>query len=232
MEDCDVIAATLGTMANEARRLPPVEIALIDEATQAIEPAVWSIVPHIKQLILIGDPHQLGPVVHEPGNILEISLVQRLLNMGVEAPMLETGYRMSATLTGLVGRIYGPGYQPAPAVAARRLTDLSNVDSTDLTESAVVFVDTAGSGMEEARDPTTMSLYNDGEVELIAHAVQQLLGAGVLHEDIGVIAPYSAQVARLKESLPGVEVATVNAFQGREKEALRDPGEAPAGVHR
>jgi superfamily I DNA and/or RNA helicase len=36
-----------------------------------------------------------------------------------------------------------------------------------------------------------------------------------------VIAPYSAQVARLQAALPeDVEVATVNAFQGREKEAI------------
>ena len=47
-----------------------------------------------------------------------------------------------------------------------------------------------------------------------------LVRAGLAHEDIGVIAPYSAQVARLRAALPGVEVATVNAFQGREKEAI------------
>ncbi len=218
--DCDVIAATLGTMVNEARRLPPADIALIDEATQAIEPAVWSVVPHIKTLILIGDPHQLGPVVHEPGNILQTSLVERLLDQGTPAPMLEQGYRMSAALTTLVSGIYGPDYRPVPAVAARRLSDLPGVDATALTDAPVLFVDTAGSGLEEARDPATMSLYNDGEVEIIALAVQMLLRAGLPHEDIGVIAPYSAQVARLREALPGVEVATVNAFQGREKQAI------------
>ena len=219
-EECDVIAATLGTMVNEARRLEKADIALIDEATQAIEPAVWSIVPHIETLILIGDPHQLGPVVHEPGNILETSLVERLLAQGTPAPMLEQGYRMSAALTNLVAGIYGPAYRPAPAVAARRLTDLAGVDATPLTDAPVLFIDTAGGGMEEARDPATMSLYNDGEVELIAQAVQMLIQAGLPREDIGVIAPYSAQVARLRDAIPDVEVATVNAFQGREKEAI------------
>ena len=56
----------------------------------------------------------------------------------------------------------------------------------------------------------------------MALAVAQLRGAGVAGEDIGVITPYSAQVARLRArpALEGVEVATVNAFQGREKEAI------------
>ena len=220
LEDCDVIAATLGTMVNEARRLPPADIALIDEATQAIEPAVWSIVPHVPALVLLGDPNQLGPVVHQPGNILETSLVERLLALGTPAPMLEQGYRMSADLTALVAGIYGPAYRPAPAVADRRLLDLPGVDDTAMTRAAVIFVDTAGGGLSESRDPATMSLYNDGEVELLAGAVQMLLDAGLAHDDIGVIAPYSAQVARLRAALPGVEVATVNAFQGREKEAI------------
>ena len=84
----------------------------------------------------------------------------------------------------------------------------------------VVWVDTAGGGLGEARDPVTLSLYNDGEIDLIALAVQQLLDAGVPADDLGVIAPYSAQVARLRARLPGVEVNTVNAFQGREKEVI------------
>ena len=55
---------------------------------------------------------------------------------------------------------------------------------------------------------------------VIAAAVEALLAAGVAAEDIGVIAPYTAQVHRLRAAIPGVEVATVNAFQGREKEAI------------
>ena len=52
-------------------------------------------------------------------------------------------------------------------------------------------------------------------------AVSSWLRDGVEASDIGVIAPYSAQVSRIRAVLPaGVEVATVNAFQGREKEAI------------
>jgi superfamily I DNA and/or RNA helicase len=81
-------------------------------------------------------------------------------------------------------------------------------------------VDTAGAGLSELRDPVTQSLYNPGEIDVIVTAVQRLLDAGVDPSDLGVLAPYSAQVGRLRLALPAIEVATVNAFQGREKEAI------------
>ena len=41
-------------------------------------------------------------------------------------------------------------------------------------------------------------------------------------EDIGVIAPYNAQVSYLKETIENrkVEISTVDGFQGREKEII------------
>jgi len=35
-----------------------------------------------------------------------------------------------------------------------------------------------------------------------------------------VIAPYSAQVARLQAAMPELEIGTVNAFQGRERDVI------------
>jgi superfamily I DNA and/or RNA helicase len=86
----------------------------------------------------------------------------------------------------------------------------------------MLWVDTAGAGLDEQRDPQTRSLYNRGEVAIVVRAVGELIAAGVAPRDIGVIAPYSAQVSRLGASpaLRDVEVATVNAFQGREKDAI------------
>jgi superfamily I DNA and/or RNA helicase len=55
--------------------------------------------------------------------------------------------------------------------------------------------------------------------------VGRLVAAGLRAADIGVITPYSAQVARLRELRPealgqALEVSTVDGFQGREKEAV------------
>jgi superfamily I DNA and/or RNA helicase len=91
----------------------------------------------------------------------------------------------------------------------------------------VLFLDTAGKGFEEVAEPGTGSLYNAGEAELVAARVKTLLGAGLAPRELAVITPYSAQAARIREliqrELPEVvdlEVDTVDAFQGREKDAV------------
>lgn len=211
-----VIATTLGSLGRFAKLLPPAHTAVVDEATQATEPATWIAVPHVQRLILAGDPHQLGPVVFAPGNRLSDSLLQRLLAgapSAVSAGMLEVQRRMHADIHALLQPVYGPRYRPDPSVAARSLRGDMPV---------VRFVDTAGAGLEDARDPVTSSYFNAGEARVVALAVRAWREAGLAAGDIGVIAPYSAQVERLAAdpALAGVEVATVNAFQGREKDAI------------
>lgn len=220
LDSSQVIASTLGTLAGTAATLPAPNIAVVDEATQAIEPALWSVVPWVKRLVLVGDPNQLGPVVLEPGNELQQSMVERLLPSDLPMPMLTVQHRMRGDIQALVRGVYGPALRPHPSVAERRLDELPGVAHTPLTAEGLLWVDTSGAGFEEARDPTTRSLFNTGEVAVACIAVRRLLEAGLPASEIGVITPYNAQVARISAQLPGVEVASVNAFQGREKEAI------------
>ena len=220
-----VVAVTFGTLARVAERLPAPDVAFVDEATQATEPAVWVPVPHVDRLVLVGDPEQLGPVVKDPGNMLEHSALQRLVD-GVapsdRPPMLEVQYRMSRAVQRLVGPTYGPQYRPSPTVEDARLHHLPNVHETPLTRRAHLWLDTAGSGAEEARDPVSRSLRNAGEARLVGEVVHQLLQAGVQADQVGIATPYSAQVALLRQDprLTGVEVASINAFQGRERPVM------------
>ena len=212
IEGAEVIAVTFGTLARLAEELPPVTTAVVDEATQATEPAVWVAVPCVERLVLVGDPHQLGPVSKADSG-LDRSLLQRLVQEArVPLPMLETQYRMATPIRELVADVYGPSYRDDPTAAARRLDDLP----------PTTWLDTAGADLREAIDPITRSLFNEGEAALVALAVGELRARGVSPERIGVITPYSAQVACLERqpALAGVEVATVNAFQGREKDAI------------
>jgi ATP-dependent RNA/DNA helicase IGHMBP2 len=224
LQGAQVIASTLGTMAKEAAMLPVAHTAVVDEATQAMEPAIWSVVPWISRLVLVGDPRQLGSVVMSPGNVLERSMLERLLDptfpTRLPLPMLSVQRRMNALIRQLVADLYGGRLTDHPSVAGHLLTGLPRVEKNGLGSAAITWIDTAGAGLDEARDPISRSLYNAGEIRVITMAVQALFEQGVSPEDIGVIAPYTAQVQRLKAALPGVEVATVNAFQGREKEAI------------
>src|SRR5262249_2549497 len=69
----------------------------------------------------------------------------------------------------------------------------------------------------EEGDPSTR---NPGQAERTAAEVRRLLGRGVGPEDVAVITPYDAQARLLRSLLPGIEVGTVDGFQGREKEAI------------
>lgn len=221
LESADVIATTFGSLARQASRLPRATTAVVDEVTQAIEPAIWTAVPWVDRLILAGDPHQLGPVVLQPGNPLEVGILDRLQALDVPMPMLTEQHRMHGDIMGLVTSVYGAGYTAHASVATHALSDLAKVTATDLTSVNAMFVDTTGAA-EDERDPVSRSVFNPIEVKLVAIALAELKANGVRPDQIGVIAPYSAQVARLVE-LPeaeGVEVATVNAFQGREAEAI------------
>lgn len=202
-----VIATTFGTLARVAPTLPPPGTAVVDEATQAIEPAVWAAVPYIQRLVLVGDPHQLGPVVKTRNSPLAVSLLERLVGRGLPMPMLTVQHRMLGSLRTLVADVYGPTYTDAPGIPY----------GTD----AVRFVDTAGKGAEE-RDPITGSTFEPAEIEVVRDTVRALRVEGFAAADIAVITPYSAQVTRLRNlpELAGVAVGTVNSWQGREARAV------------
>ncbi|MEM7244788.1 MAG: AAA domain-containing protein [Acidobacteriota bacterium] len=221
--ECRVIASTLGTIGAWLNRIPPSELAIVDEATQAIEPAAWTVATACPRLVLVGDPHQLGPVVKQPGNPLERSLLQRLLDdTELPLPMLTTQHRMNAAIQDLVQPTYDDALVPHSDVRDGLLRDDASIESGPLTDTSLLFIDTAGAGFTEERDEVTLSLHSAGERRLVAAVVRRLRAAGVPPEDIGIITPYSAQVSRLsaEKDLVGCEVATVNAFQGREKDAV------------
>lgn len=128
---------------------------------------------------------------------------------------------------------------------------------SDLVEQ-VVWIDTQGGtcpeSIEESNDSSGKLLgiggskYNIGECYVVQKYVKQLLRLGVEEGDIGIIAPYNAQVARLRSIIwrgklneededledleeegnsdgignefPGIEISTVDGFQGREKEII------------
>jgi superfamily I DNA and/or RNA helicase len=100
----------------------------------------------------------------------------------------------------------------------------------------LLFLDTAGKGFDDEVELKGQSYLNPGEAELLAGHARALLDAGLASKELALIAPYSAQVSLLRERLkhPEVEVDTVDAFQGREKDAVlvsltRSNGDAEIG---
>ena len=177
--------------------------------------------------------------------------------------MLTTQYRMHEKIMRFPSdEMYDSHLIAAPAVASRLLTTLPYpVHETDDTKEPLVFYDTQGGDFPETassssspadptadggtKKPTKGSLLNDSkcnpsEALLVRHHVRALIDAGVKPEDVAVVTPYNAQLAymshelRLKELFPGLELGSVDGFQGREKEAVvvslvRSNGEGEVG---
>ena len=219
LDKAQVIASTFGTLARKAPFLPPPTTAVVDEATQATEPAAWVAVPWIERLVLAGDPEQLGPVAKVHGSPLGRSLLERVLEDGIAtAPMLAVQHRMDQRLRRLVRSVYGPDYVDHPSVAEQPVEALLTGPSP--FAGPTVWIDTAGAGLDEELDPVSRSTRNRGEARVVAAVVRVLREAGLPDEDLALLTPYSAQVGVLEALLPGVRVATVNAFQGREVPVL------------
>jgi superfamily I DNA and/or RNA helicase len=94
--------------------------------------------------------------------------------------------------------------------------------ATPVTQTPIDFIDTAGASFDEQVEPDGESRLNHREAALACARIHELFAAGVPPSDIAVIAPYAAQVRRLREllPLPALEVDSVDGFQGREKEAV------------
>jgi ATP-dependent RNA/DNA helicase IGHMBP2 len=158
---------------------------------------------------------------------------------GTAAVMLEQQHRMHAQIMTFPSRMmYGHRLRAAPAVAAHTLDDLA-VTPDPLRGPSLWLVDTAGKDWLEQRtdfepggslnnapafqlDPST---FNPGNAERVAAEARRLLSRGLAPTEIAIIAAYSAQARRLRELLraeraAGLEIGTVDGFQGREKEAV------------
>ncbi len=139
------------------------------------------------------------------------------------ARRLTVQYRMHETIMEFPSHeFYDRQLVAHESVCEHRLCDLPGVTASRLTEWPVEFIDTAGAGYDEELEPDGESRLNPQEADLVARKVRELLDAGIAASDIAVISPYGAQVRLLREILdvPGLEIDSVDGFQGREKEAV------------
>ena len=200
---------------------------VLDEASQATEPLSWIALLKGKRVVLAGDAKQLPPTLHSKEAAaagLALTLFERLmpgLPEGLQT-LLRVQYRMHERIMEFPSREFYEGKLVADESVRRHLAcELEGARETDLTSVPLVFVDTAGAGFDESFDELLQSRANEGEAGVVGTILGQLLEAGIRAEDIAVLTPYVAQVRRLKAALraPGLEIGTVDVFQGREKEA-------------
>jgi superfamily I DNA and/or RNA helicase len=219
LERAEVVLATLTGLENPALRGRRFELAVVDEATQAVEPAAYLALLRAERAVLAGDHLQLAPTVlsvaAQKGG-LATSLFERIaLAQPAAMVTLREQYRMNDAILRYPNEaLYGGALRSHPAVANHSIDD-----------APLEVIDTAGRGFEEETPEASESKANEGEAALAAAEVERILEKGVAPADIAVIAPYEAQVQRLRQVLAarldqGLEIDTVDGFQGREKEAV------------
>ncbi|XP_042346930.1 putative helicase mov-10-B.2 [Plectropomus leopardus] len=223
----------------------------VDEAGQATEteciiPLGGLLIPHRCQVVLAGDPKQLGPIITSKvaeKHGMDVSLLERLMNDNDLYKQHETqgfnnrfvtkllrNYRSHRSILKIPNKLFYNGeLQPYADKAA--VNTYRKWEHLPKKGFPLIFHGVAGTDERDANSP---SVYNMAEVEVLKDYLKALLDH--LHKkgvtrieptEIGIIAPYRKQVEKIqkalqtdkdlsKENLENVLVGSVEQFQGKE----------------
>ncbi|KAM3256360.1 hypothetical protein ACQJBY_049066 [Aegilops geniculata] len=240
LSNADVVLSTnIGAADPLIKEIGFFDLVIIDEAGQAIEPSCWIPILRGKRCILAGDQHQLAPVILSREAMqggLGMSLLERASSLHDEllTTKLTMQYRMHESIANWASNeMYFGLLKSSPSVASCLLVDYPSIQETWITRCALLLLDTRmpyGSlniDCEEHLDLAgTGSFYNSGEADIVAQHVVNLVLCGLSPTSIAVQSPYIAQVQLLRDRLEeypealGVEVSTIDSFQGREADAV------------
>ncbi|XP_069543648.1 putative helicase mov-10-B.2 [Brachyistius frenatus] len=220
------------------------------EETECLIPLAGLLDAKSGQVVLAGDPKQLGPIVRSPFAIkygMGVSLLERLMKDcspyqkkdGVYnncfVTKLRRNYRSHPDILKIPNELFYDG----------ELQVCANEDSRNcyckwegLKKEGfpVIFHDVTGVAQREGSSP---SFFNIAEVEVLIKYVEDLLQTKgqrgqptVAARDIGIIAPYKKQVAKIRKFLEKVgkdlkikdmddlKVGSVEEFQGQERTVI------------
>ncbi len=220
----------LGTHAGISKRYVKgdFDLVVLDEASQASEPLSWVPLTMARKAVFAGDANQLPPTIYskeaaEGG--LSITLFDRLKDLlpASAQTLLRVQYRMHEEIMRFPSDAFYEGRLIADeSVRTHVAAELPGVAPSDLTSRPLTYVDTAGAGYDETWNEMLESRENKGEAELAVKLLYELLGSGIKAKDAAILTPYVAQAKLLKTLVrePGLEIGSVDGFQGREKEAV------------
>jgi len=231
LQKSDVITSTLVGASHPTLRGKKYKTVFIDEAAQALEPATWIPICRAERVVFAGDHFQLPPTIKSREaavNGLAETLFEKCIKRHPEsASMLQVQYRMHEDIMFFSSKYFYNGELIAhDTVKHHQLPD----------QFPVTFIDTAGCGYNEIQDPETLSRYNEAEAGLLINQIEKLVEQIGLEEwlsngyTLGIITPYSAQVAILLKLAEASHILhdvaslttinTVDAFQGQERDVI------------
>ena len=226
LDSAEVITTTLTGSATSVLARRTYTTLVVDEAAQALEPAIWIPLGRVQKLVLAGDPFQLPPTVKSSAAAkagLARTMMERLLPTLPQVSLLTLQYRMNPEIMHFSNRwFYAEKLRAAAHLHTNQLPVRDN--------ASLLFIDTAGCGFAERVNPETRSRYNPDEYVLITchleHLRQDLLEK--TWPSVGILSPYREQVefieAEIGEddhlaNLP-IRVQTIDGFQGQEVDVV------------
>ncbi|XP_030021961.1 DNA replication ATP-dependent helicase/nuclease DNA2 isoform X2 [Manduca sexta] len=210
------------------------DVCIVDEATQVLQTTVLRPLFAAKRFVLVGDPEQLPPVVRSRNSRrlgMEESLFHRLMSEEATST-IKLQYRMNQALADIANLVaYNNSLKCADQKVAKATlnVDLEKISLKDSwlktvcspePDHAALFLNMESSN--NTGEGNNKSCINKEEVYVILAIVDVLREGGVKANDIGIIAPFRDQVSLLRRSFvnQGVEVSTVDQFQGRDKSVI------------
>lgn len=202
--------------------------AVIDEAAQALEPAVWIPLTKVSKVVLAGDPFQLPPTIkskeaQQAG--LNVTLIEKSINRLAQVSFLNIQYRMNEAIMEFSNRQFYNGLLKAAEQVRQQRLPIAD-------SQPVVFIDTVGCGFEEQVKEEFKSRYNPDEFQILCEHLYQLIEAHQLQEmelpSIAIISPYREQVVMMEQAMKEdsrlvnvpITIDTIDGFQGQERDVV------------
>ncbi|MBW0434681.1 AAA family ATPase [Leptospira yasudae] len=199
------------------------DFCVLDESSQALEPAAWIPILKSDRVILAGDHKQLPPTLFSEKNSLELTLFEKAaerLETSGRVFLLDTQYRMKDEIAAFPSReFYGNKLRSGRPEKER----ISAFPETFPFLNAFQWIDTAGTDSEEIA--VDDSLTNPFEADLQVRLCESLKENDWPEEEITILSPYRAQVRLISEKLKEagfskIGVSTIDSFQGRENRCI------------
>ncbi|MDI7185449.1 AAA domain-containing protein [Leptospira santarosai] len=199
------------------------DFCVLDESSQALEPASWIPILKSDRVILAGDHKQLPPTLFSDRNSLETTLFEKAaerLEFSNRVFLLDTQYRMKDEISSFSSmEFYSNRLKSGRPMSERT----SNFPETFPFGNAFQWIDTAGTDSEEVSMDD--SIINPFEADLEVRLCILLQENNWPEEEITILSPYRAQVRLLSEKLREaglfkVQVSTIDSFQGRENRCI------------
>ena len=231
VEQSNVVGATC--LFSGGKMMPEADFdwAIIDEAGRATLPETLVPMAKAERAILVGDEHQLPPMIDEfrdtqrgsaaSDESLDKSLFQSLAEDADSGHIasLSTQYRMHPAIGRLISDVFYEGKIKQGTENTRKVMGWMNKPVTWLSTSSIP---------NRAEVRSGKSFANHVEARLIYQKLRELKRIWKKDEDltVGVISGYLAQVNLLRRTIAPnnrdrwghlrIDIATVDSFQGRE----------------